>query len=288
MKNHFVSMSAIAALAATPHVEILNYAVAGGGLARILASVTHTSTSKENPKEVADAIRTSLSGQMECVSGSFHEVESGRFNTTYFGLVRTVRQSIAVSESSSELAGFRSLSANMFMDDEKSMWSLHRTPTGKLLVKASGLDDEASLESFLAGAASKGTSLSSCSSFASLSSSFAQATKVQGGDYISFVGTSSTEHGFVVATDAGSDDICVITPDGTDLVINKNAVVSTHDVSDLEDPELEGQDSVNYALAASRGSIGLAELLAYYKRVFANSPAYFNMLASRIKQHAFI
>lgn len=281
--------SAISKLRTTdPTVEIQSFASAGPGLARVVLDVTHTSESRADHTLVGAAVRKKLQGKMECVSGSFKNLTDGRFVQRITGLVGAVRESIAVS-TSSDLKGFRSMSSNMFMDDEKDMWVLRKTPGGKLLVKATGIDDDLSLLSLLDSVSSAGYASSP-----ERRSLVAQcsATPAQGGDYVSFVDVNNNiRSAFVLASVKGTQDLLVldaISSDEPDM-INAGTVIEVHPQgAEFPAPEETAEDHVDQVVAAARGSSTVETLVAYYKKIFASNPKFFKEFESRVRAHAFM
>lgn len=281
--------SAVSKLKTTdPTVELQSFVPAGPGLARVVLDVTHTSESRADHSLVSDAVRKKLQGKMECVSGSFKKLSDGRFVERITGIVGAVRESIAVS-SSSDLKGFRSMSSNMFMDDEKDMWVLRKAPGGQLLVKATGIDDDLSLINLLDSVSSAGYA-SSPERRALVAQ--CEATTTQGGDYISFVDVNNNiRSGFVLAAVKGTSDLLVLdalSGDEPDM-INAGTVVEVHSQgADFPVPEETAEEHVDQVVAAARGSSTVDTLVSYYKKIFAADPKFFKAFESRVRSHAFM
>lgn len=277
----FSSVSAAVGRLATaePTINILSFALAGHGMARIVADVTHTGDSREDHNLVAQAIRSKLDNRMQAVAGSFEALEQAAYSDKITGLVSVVRDIMPVE---GDMRGFRATAANMFMDDEKDMWVLRKTEAGQILVKATGVDDDNAITGLLESVSS--TSFRNDTNnlrFVAQASAIGQ--DVQGGDFVSYVNFGSLSHGFVVAT--ASDNTAFVLANGADDIeqIQIGAITKIHDQTNF--PEFE--QNVDTALAASRETVNLTFLTNYYKRVFARSQKYFDMFVERLKGHSY-
>lgn len=267
-----------------PVVALKSYALAGNGLARVLVEVTHTDASRANPALISSAMNKMVDGKMEAVAGSFHQMENGHYTQRISGLMSVVRAAVPVTEQSTKK--FKSLSANMFMDDEKDMWVLRKTEAGELYVKTTGIDDDMSLIKMLDACASDGFRnhqdygrlVAQCSALSSA---------VEGGDFITYANLDNRlSCGFVVASVQDGTDLIVL-PVGSDEGerINKAAVTDIHAQNDFPPMALSGEDEANTVVAAARGAFDMDFLLGYYKKVYARSPAFFAQFAQRLQAH---
>lgn len=272
----------------TPTISILGYSLAGQGLARVVVEVTHNRHSREDSNLVMQSISKAFDGKLSHVAGSFHSVDKAPFTERIEGVVRVNTEVRAVTE---KMDGFRSVSSNIFADEENKMWVLRKTEAGDVIVKDTGIGDHESLRGLLDVACCSGYSLSSefKKSTASLSS---MQRSVSGGDYVEYVSASSNEtrFGFVVAS-ADEDKLIVLpadaTPEDEGEVVEKEAVTAKFDVADFPEPELSEQEQMDIAVSAARGVVDLSGLLAYYKKVFARSPKFYAEFAKRARGHAF-
>lgn len=273
-----------------PTVKILGYALAGEGLARVVAEVTHNRASRENHVLVSESMSKAFDNKLSCVEGSFHSVDKAPYTERLEGVVRVNTQSVAFQDG---MKGFRSVSSNVFMDDEEKMWTLRKTEAGDVLVKGTGIEDHESLKGLLDVVCSGGYSLSSeyKKSTASIS---AMQESISGGDFVEFVSEASNQvqYGFVIASDVEAGKLIVLpngsAPEAEGEVVDKAAVTQKFDTEEFPEPEMSEQEQMDQAVSSARGVVNLSTLLDYYKKVFARSPAFYAEFAKRARGHAFM
>lgn len=277
-----------------PVIEIQNYAIAGAGIARVVIDVTHSSESRNCPEMVMTALRSKLNNKMEAIAGSFRSIEDSAYTqrlTGVIGIAGTAKQIIAVNGPES-MKGFTSFSSNMFMDEEKSMWVLRKTASGRLLVKSTGIDDDASLASILESCSASTATRGQSAVGNMIAQASAMASAVEAGDYVSFVDIDNIiSHGFVVASVQDTDDIVVLPSTALSSehyeVIKRPAVTEIHDTSEFPEIEETAEDKADTVVAAARNGIDLEYLLNFYKKIYARSPVFFAQFAARVKKHQF-
>lgn len=293
-RNMQVSVSSVVGQHASnklPTINLLGYALAGDGLARVFVEVNHNRYSREDHQLVSRSMSNLFDNKLTAVSGSFKSVDTAPYTERIEGVVRVNTQSVAYTEGSK---GFRSVSSNIFMDEEENMWVLRKTEAGDLLVKGTGIEDHESLRGLLDVCCS-GSGYSLSSEFkARVSSLSAKQQNVHGGDFIQYVSSISgeTQFGFVVASDEKEGKLIVLptdaAPDSEGEVVDKSAVTEAFDTEEFPEPELSEQEQMDQAVCAARGVVDLSTLLDYYKKVFARSPAFYAEFAKRARQHAFM
>lgn len=287
MNRHQVFQAVSSAISASatnePSVEIRSHRPAGDGMARIVADVYHTSESRADHGLVLNVLGKKFQGKVTAVRGSFESVSKTQFVERVTGLVATARQSVFAD---GDLKGFRSLSSNMFMDEEENMWVLRRNSNGNLLIKTTGVEDDTALASLLEATCSVGGS-GQANAFASLSS-YAPPS-VQGGDAINYVNANNqTVLGFVVASVQGSDDLIVQPFDAEDTdVIKPAAITDVHNIAEFPEDEMEEAESLSASVSSARGVTSIAEIAAYYKRVFARNKGFYAEFMKRFRGHKF-
>lgn len=277
-----------------PVVNILTFDLAGNGMARVLCSVNHAGDSRENHDKVAAALRARLGGKMEAVAGSFTSLDKGEYQEQITGIVSVVKEAMPFTKQN--LEGFKAVAANMFMDEEEHMWVVRKSAAGDLVVKTTGIDDDMSLVKLLNDSCSGQTSISSVTDHRRMvAQASALSDSVKGGDFISYVNMNNEiACGFVVATaedeaKPGQTDAVVLPANGgEEELINTKAVTEIHDQREFPEHEISEDEAVDAAVASARGSVNLATLLDYYKRVYARRPAFYAEFAKRIKAHAFV
>jgi hypothetical protein len=270
-----------------PTISVLGYALAGEGLARVVVEVAHTRHSREDHNLVSQSMDRIFDNKLTAVCGSFKSIDKAPYTERLAGIVRVNTQAVPAQGAQ----GFRSVSSNIFMDDEDKMWVLRKTEAGDILVKSTGIEDHASLRGLLDVVCSSGHSLSSEFRRAEQSISAMQQS-VSGGDFVQYVSQhgNETKFGYVVAsTDDGK--LIVLPSDGTveeGEVVEPAAIVSVEDTAEAPEPEMSEQEQMDQAVSVSRGVIDLSTLLDYYKKVFARSGTYYQEFAKRVRAHSFL
>lgn len=288
--RHQTSVSSVVASHAAnkiPTVKVLAYELAGDGLARVVAEVTHNRFSREDHSLVAQSLSKEFDNKLTPVTGSFKSFDKAPYSERITGVIRINTQSVPMDAAKN----FRSVSSNIFMDDEDKMWVLRKTEAGDLLVKNTGIEDHDSLRGLLDVVCSSGYSLSSEYKRAQTSLS-SMRSHVEGGSFVQYVSQHSaeTKFGFVVAST--SDDKLIVLPTDSEKesegeVVDKNAVVSEHDTEEMPEVELSEQEKMDQAVSVSRGVVDVSTLLDFYKKVYARSPKFYEEFAKRARAHAF-
>ena len=270
-----------------PTIKALGYALAGDGLARVVVEVTHNQYSRENHSLVSESMSKLFDNKLCAVSGSFRSIDKAPYTERIVGVVRVNTQSVPKEHA----ANFRSVSSNIFMDDEDKMWVLRKTEAGDILVKNTGIEDHDSLRGLMDVVCSGGYSLSSEFRAAEASISRAQSS-VQGGSFVQYVSNqdAETRFGYVVAS---VDDKLIVLPhdasaDSEGEVVDKNAVVEEYDTDKAPEVEMSEQEKMDQAVSVSRGVVGVSQLLDYYRKVFARSGPYYAEFAKRVRSHSFM
>jgi len=277
-----------AAARRTPTVNILGHVSAGPGLARVFANVVHTKESRQDHSLVAAAFTRAFMNKATPVEGSFHAMDKAPFSVKVTGIVRANTQAVAFSEG---MSGFRSLSSNVFADKEDEMWVLRKSANGDLLVKSTGIEDDAGLANLLDVCCSSASLSSDCTG--TLTSLSSVQHNVQGGDYIQYVSPTSREvlFGFVLASDEAEGKLVVLShdaPSSEGEVISKQAVTQTFDTDQFPDVEFNESESMELAMSSARGAVDIPRLLDYYRKVFARSGDYYNRFAAQVRSHCFM
>jgi hypothetical protein len=269
-----------------PIVEIQHYALAGSGLARVIAKVVHTAASRANPKLVYDAIRAKFDNRMMAVAGSMHVEDKGPVSETISAVLATVRESFAVNEGQ-QLNGFKAIASNMFLDDEDKMWTLNKTESGSLMVRSTGIDDDQSLLGMLHAVASSAASSSESKRLAAVASSLRNS--LEGGQYVSFVNNNNQmQRGFIVATAMDDDNAVVVLPFGETEAqqISKSAITDIHNTDQVQFPEIPEDEKIQVAVAASSGRLDIETIIDYYRRVYGHNEEYFAKLEALLREAA--
>lgn len=281
VKNAFNLRGIVGRVASkAPTINILGYALAGDGMARVTAEITHTSESRADSNVVALALRDKLQGRMQAVAGSFATLEKDAFREVITGIVGCVRDIQPVTP---DLKGFRATAANMFMDDEKDMWVLRKTEAGQILVKTTGIDDDVSLVNLLDSVSTSSWQQSARHGAFAAHASSAQPSEVAGGDFVSYVGFNQVCHGFVLATTDDGQALVLSQESDEPEAIKVAAVTQVHDQTNF--PEV--QVDMDTAVASSRAGVGLSTLVNFYKKVYGHNSEFYKEFVARLQGHAF-
>ena len=92
----------------------------------------------------------------------------------------------------------------------------------------------------------------------------------------------------MVASVQGSDDLIVQPFDAEDTdVIKPAAVTDVHNIAEFPEDEMEEAESLSASVSSARGVTSIAEIAAYYKRVFARNKGFYAEFMKRFRGHKF-
>lgn len=218
------------------------------------------------------------------IPGSFVSLAKDGKNHVIEGIIGVVAERVVLNDENR--GNFQAVAGNMFVskDDTESLWALKTTATGEVLVKAACADDHIVMQQLMACASSDLND----HFYSNIGSQTAQIrAAVQGGDLIQYVSQASAtaETGLVafsIDNEDGTDThtIRVVRPNGQSETVNREMVIA---VSTYEENE---EDEEDFEATAS-ATIDFEKAQAYYARMFARRPAYFEMFMQRFRSHAF-
>jgi hypothetical protein len=185
---------------------------------------------------------------------------------------------------------FHAYASNMYMDGEQNIWTLKETDAGELLVKANMVEDEASLKDLMHSVSNSFSLTSGFSAVASAQSAIPES--VEAGDFVAFASgdTQRIKYGFVAASiqggKKGEDFVVLAHGEEESETIGRDAVAF---VSEVEDStlDLSKETTAQSITAAAKGNHSLADILSYYKMVYARNPEYFAKFKERLSKHAY-
>jgi hypothetical protein len=242
-------------------------------LIRVVAEVVHAAGSAENHSLVTQELNKATANKLRVVAGTFRKVSTSRLSETISGVMTVNRESKPYTEQSVE--GFKSVSSNMFMDQEKTMWRLEDTPGGKMLIKENLGERVEDMKELL-------SSLCSTSAWKLEASGRLPA---EGGDFVAFTGLAGVlRYGCVAASVEGEDNLLIVPIEGEAVEISKDAVTEVVDGTQLPAAVSETPSEIT---ASARGSVGVEQLVEYYKRLYGSHPEFFNQLVERIRSRAY-
>jgi hypothetical protein len=216
------------------------------------------------------------------IPGSFVSLARDGKNHVFEGVIGVVSERVVLNDSNRE--DFKAVAGNMFVDKEDSLWALKATATGEVLVRSAYGDEHAVMQQLMACASADVND----HFYSNIGLDTAQIrASVQGGDLVQYVSQASatTETGiiaFSLDNEDGTDThtVSIVRPNGQSEVVNREMVVA---VSEYEDT---AEDDEDFEATAS-ATIDYAKVSAYYARMFARRPAYFEAFMARFRAHAF-
>jgi len=270
-----------------PRINIVDVQrTANEGYARITASVTHTTASRNDHDLVMQAISDVAGAKVRPVEGSFHALASSDVGDTITGIVTSNPETVAYDEADSQ---FKAVSSNMFMDEEEQLWALRTTEAGDLLVKSRGKEDADIIADLMTSLSSSDVGTLAFEATASANRDKGVRNSVEGGDFLSFVNpqTEQVEFGAVVASvldynGSEMNQLVVQSSNGSSPVqIDRALALGVFDDVDYDDSGLIDENSVE----ASAHTLDF--IASYYQKVFQRDPSYFDKFMERWMNHKF-
>lgn len=255
-----------------------------GHMARLFVTLANSKGAGESA--VVDAIQTSLSGHAQVIASSIRIYHDSEYQATATCLVVGNNKVVPVD---SKREGFRCINSttNMFMDEEESLWTLHQTAAGDVMVMSNGFDDIVSMSRSLSSVSSD--SYHTTDGRNAIESVSAMQRSVEGGDFVAFCdGTTDLRFGLVVGRIESTSRVAVLAQDTGEVEeVDDLAIVDGVDSSEVPDPKMTEEDAVNIAVSAARGSANVDHIINYFKRIYGQHPEFFAQLSSRIRSHQF-
>lgn len=257
------------------------------GYARVIASVTHTTASRENHELVLESLSAAIGSKMRPIEGSFQVLSSNKVGDVITGIITANPETVAYDEAVA--SNFKAVAGNMFMDDEENMWALRKTEAGDLLVKSRGADDADVISDLMTSLSSAGVGSMSFEAKAQVQRENGVRSELQGGDFITFVNpqTETVEFGAVVASafDDNGRQLGTMavqsSAGGETVILDRNMALAKFADVDYNDEGLVDEQTVE------ANAHSLEEISAYYQRVFQRDPSYFEKFMERWMNHVF-
>lgn len=223
---------------------IADFVDLGNGLVKVIATFSREGTKTE----MRQALTAAVEGMGQAVENSFVSIPA--LQTAAIGFMLANPEVMPFN--SPQVAGMRSVTANVLMDDEDRVWSVRDTAAGKCLVRTSSDDLNAVVAS--ARVRTLGVPV-----LASLSAIHAQPH-----EFLTYATTDGLQRGFVLSTIDG--DITVVKQDGQEDVLAESQIV---DVRTFDPEVLE-----EVTAAAVPTTTDKAAMKEYYTKVFGYNPEY--------------
>lgn len=253
------------------------------GFARVVVTVPNTLAKKAG--DAVRAIENQFGNKMRAVSNSFAVTASSAATTTLTGIMTSNVQAVAYTP---DMAGFRSVSGNMFLDDADSAWTLQTTAAGQVLIRARTKAEDEVIDDLMTSVSSSVVGSSSYDALQRVNADDSMRNQLSGNDFIVFVNplTDRVSFGAVaceIVEDGEAQNLCVIASgDDQHTTIDRRMVLSV-----VEASEIEINDDDIYQESTSSAGHSFDEIVNYYKQVFQRDLSYFDKFITRWKNHAF-
>ncbi len=245
----------------TATVSISDYKEVGEGVAEVLVSTT----GKMKPMEIVTKLIAKLGGAATPIHGSFREL-AGRPGTLV-GFVSGA-QPPRLIDSEAELASYRHVSANMYLDsNDESLWELKTGAAGKYLARK-GSDE---LPEVLASVRKPRSS-----GIPALSS--VQRPAPEKTEFVAFVDRKNeVNYGFAIGKDkAGNVAVVTSASQGEATPVNPALVIETAAV----------QLPPHSKMPVLSGVPDAADMIAYYRKAYFYNAAYLAEVIRTINEQA--
>lgn len=248
-------------------VAINEYQLVNDKLARVIITCSGRMSKDGLYQHLANQFR----GSAAPVRGSFRWLNEGLNAVGYMTLVRAAKE-ITKRE---ELAGYREVSSNMYLDEsDKSLWELKEGAGGKYLCRQSH-DNLAELI--------EASRVPARGSTPRMRSVIMEAAKAH--EMIAFVDTSGfsseTDYGFCVGTDKKTGEYIVVSSITKQPVQVKPECVVSAVFLDGEQFDVTAKVKLERAAAYDP-----AASIEYYKKLYSYSPHYLRKVIEQIEQQA--
>lgn len=218
--------------------------------------------------------------KMAPVRGSFVSLSCDKRSRTFEGIMGIIDERVVLSDENREQ--FKAVAGNMYMDKNEVLWSLKATASGDILVKSVVEDDMEIMQKLVACASSDRNDFA----FPQLVEKSAEKREqVQGGDVVLYVSALSgnSQMGIACAELDNADgtsahQILVVRPNGQSEVVSKELVVAASE---------QEFDDDGKCLATASAQIDWNAISAYYAKMFARRPSYYEAFMSRFRAHTF-
>lgn len=256
--------------------------VIDGNTAAITAVITHQPNALDT-KQMLGSITNACNSKMTALAGSFNVLHKSATQTVVHGAVAATKD---VLDYDPATCGFKSISSNMFMDDESAVWNLRHSEGKKVLVKSNFVDDVAEI----------GTLLQSCSSVNSkniygndkelashVSTVRSAQASIKAGAFVSVASGGRLVQGVVVAVAFDKDDAAgklQVLPNNSNepLLVSRSSVMHNET---LTCGDIQG------GFQSCSGSNSMERLLQYYGKLYEAHPEYFAQISERVRSYAF-
>lgn len=266
-----------------------------GGVANIVASIYRKPGASINPEEFRSELQSRAGNKMFALAGSFTILDDGPQRVIVRGHMVPAHEVLPFQ---ADMQGFKSLSRNVYQDEDENMWSLKDTGNGQFLIRANVIDDPSEIQQLMQSCSSAvpvGTDrlYHSC-----VAQAQANVDSVVANDAVLYAQAGELRFGIVLATassDEGDNDTLIVLNPAHDTVdvVGRTQVAAAAAVGTVVDqetlviPENLQQPQINMEAAASEQSDTVNKLVDYWKKVWGYGPDYFAAFERAIRGHTF-
>jgi hypothetical protein len=253
------------------------------GFARVVATIPNTLAS--NATNAVQALERHFGNKMRVVSNTFAVTASSAATTTVTGIMTANIEAVAYTP---DMDGFRSVSGNMFLDDEDSAWTLRTTSSGQVLIRARTQADSEVIDDMMTSVSSSVVGTSSYDGLRQVALDDNMRNSLGGNDFVVFVNPTTAEVAFgaiacEIVDGDDSQDLCIVAAGSDDHVrVDRRMVLSV-----VEAHDIEVDDSEIYQESTSSSGHSLDEIVNYYRQVFQRNLGYFEKFITLWKNHSF-
>lgn len=248
--------------------------------------IVATASAGATKEQVFEGIRQQFKG-ITPIPGSFMTLATDAAKHVFEGIVGVVSERVVYNDNNR--GKFKAVAANMYMMDgeAESLWALRKTATGEVMVKAVGTDDLHIMQNLLACASTDHNDFNNKNLHLQSAQDRAM---VQGGDLIFYVSQQSCDMqmAFAAASVDNHDgsptaDIMVVRPNGQKEMVHREMIVCTAGANHMEEEDHKESSEV----VATAAAADVDRFQAFYSRVFARRPAYFQAFMDRVRSYVF-
>jgi len=256
--------------------------VIDGNTAAVTAVITHKPNALD-AGQILGAITNAFGSKMTALAGSYNLLHKSPTQTLVHGAVAATKDVLDYDPANCQ---FKSISSNMFMDDDSAVWNLHHSAGKKVLVKANFVDDVAEIGSLLQSCSSAqqhhlgGSDKQAAGYVANLRDA---QNSIQAGAFISVASGGKLVQGAVVAVAFDKDNALgklQVLPlaGGEPMLVSRSSVMHNETIACKD---VEG------GFQSCSGSTSMDRLLQYYGKLYETQPEYFALISERVRNYAF-
>lgn len=266
--------------------HIKQSAVLDGNTAMVDAVITHSGRGAVDGEQARFALQAAVNNDLVPIAGSMRVLEVSPYRTTVRAAMMAASEVVPYQEG---MAGFTSVSSNIYMDEKEGIWSLRQSESGQVLIRSNAIDDASEIGELLESCSNvnAGTAFSRDQQyFQAVASANTRhgVDRITPQDFVTFAHAGEVHNGFIVTAHVDENGAPMGTftavafsdnPDQQPVTIKADAVIHNHGVPAYVEPE-GMQVSVSSA----------NDLVSYYRKIYGHNVEFFRELEKRIRGYA--